>query len=45
MSHGAKFRQNPRFGVANHFHDLENVSVKVSLMDLNEFSWEIKIPK
>ena len=27
-SHGAKFHQNPRFCVGNHFHDLENVSVK-----------------
>ena len=30
MSHRAKFHKNPRFSVANCFHDLENVSVKIS---------------
>ena len=44
-SHGAKFHQNPRFCVGNHFHDLENVSVKGFLMDLNGFSWDSSIPK
>ena len=31
-SHGAKFHQNPRFSVGNHFHDLENVSVNGRVM-------------
>ena len=39
-SHGAKFHQNPRFCVGNHFHDLENVSVKEVLIGLDGFSGE-----